>query len=226
MDIIIKSAISFFVLLFFTRVLGKKQMNQITYFDYITGITLGSIAASVSVDNHVTLNMGLKSFATWSILALTISFISLKSYKARNFLDGEPDIIIKNGEIMQNVLKKSHINMDDITMLLREKDIFSISNVEYAILEPHGKLSILKKDHLKNITKSDINITSKQKTLLPADIIIDGKIIKKNLSEIEKNDEWIVKELKKHKLTLSDVSNIFYMSLQEDGTTYISLKND
>jgi uncharacterized membrane protein YcaP (DUF421 family) len=210
MNIIIKSVVSFFVLLFFTRVLGKKQMNQITYFDYITGITLGSIAASVSVEEHVTLTIGLISFVTWSALAFLISFITLKSYKARIFFDGEPDIIIKKGKIMHKVIKKAHLNMDDVTMLLREKNVFSISDVEYAVLEPHGKLSILKKG----------------KKYLPTDIIIDGQIIRRNLLEIGQNDKWLLDELTKVNLSLSDVKRVFYMGLQEDGSVYISLKEE
>lgn len=96
MNIIIKSVVSFFVLLFFTRILGKKQMNQITYFDYITGITLGSIVASMVVEEHVSITSGIVAIMVWTVLVFLISFISLKSYKARSFFDGEPDIIIKN----------------------------------------------------------------------------------------------------------------------------------
>lgn len=225
MNIIIKSAVSFFALLLLTRVLGKKQMNQITYFDYITGITLGSIAASVSVEDHVSLSIGFISFITWSVLTFIISFISLKSYKARNLFDDEPDIIIKKGEIMQKTIKKTHLNMNDITMLLREKDVFSISDVEYAILEPHGKLSVLKKNEFKNATKGDLNIVTGPSSYIPTDLIIDGKIIRKNLLEIEKNDDWLNKELEKYRLTLADVGKVFYMCVQEDGKTYISLKN-
>lgn len=225
MNIIIRSTFSFFALLLFTRILGKKQMNQITYFDYITGITLGSIASSISIEEHVSLRDGFISFITWSALAFLVSYIALKSYKARNFLDGEPDIIIKRGEIMQESLKKAHLNMDDITMLLREKDIFSLSDVEYAILEPHGKLSVLKKDGLKSVTKNDMNITSNSSPLLPTDLIIDGKIIRKNMKELGINQHWLSKELAKHHLSLSDVDRVFFMSIQEDGTTYISMKS-
>lgn len=227
MDIVIKSTIAFFVLLLFTRALGKKQMDQVTYFDYITGITLGSIAGSVSVEEHVTLGIGTTAFVTWTILAFLLSFICLKSYKARNFLDGQPDIIIKNGEIMQGTLKKTHLNIDDITMLLREKDVFSISDVQYAILEPHGKLSVLKKEAFKSVTKKDMNISSNALPFLPTDLIIDGSIIRKNLSEVGKDAEWLRNELAKYHLLLSDsdIKKVFYMSIQEDGTTYISLKN-
>jgi len=224
MSIIIKSVISFFVLLFFTRILGKKQMNQITYFDYITGITLGSIAASVSVEEHVTLTIGLISFATWSALAFLISFIALKSYKARNFLDGEPDIIIKRGKIMHKVVKKAHLNMDDVVMLLREKSVFSIADVEYAILEPHGKLSVLKKDDLKNVTRKDMNIPPCPSSCIPTDIIIDGQIIRKNLLEVGQNDKWLADELAKYCLSLTDIKRVFYMGVQEDGSIYVSLK--
>lgn len=225
MNIFFKSAISFFILLFFTRILGKKQMSQITYFNYITGITLGSIAASVCVDETISLYNGLISIITWSLLTFFISLLSLKSHAARNLFDGEPDIIIKHGELLQDTIKKNLLNIDDITMLLRERNIFSIQDVEYAILEPHGKLSILKKPHLNSATKKDLNIPTNPSEYLPTDIIIDGKIIEKNLVEINKDKKWLEKELKKYNLSISQINQIFYLCLEKDGSIYLCLKN-
>ena len=159
MDVVIKSLIAFAVLLLLTRLLGKKQMNQITYFDYIAGITLGSIAADISVEPAVQVLPGIYSLLVWSTLTFLLSFITQKSYAAGNFFDGQPDIIIKNVKIIKDKIKKAHLNMDDITMLLREKDVFSIKDVDYAILEPHDKLSVLKKSEQSAATKKDLGIT-------------------------------------------------------------------
>lgn len=225
MNIFFKSAISFFILLFFTRILGKKQMSQITYFNYITGITLGSIAASVCIDETISLYNGVISIITWSLLTFFISLLSLKSHVARNLFDGKPDIIIKHGELLQGAIKKNLLNIDDVTMLLRERNIFSIQDVEYAILEPHGKLSILKKPQLNSATKKDLNISTNPFVCLPTDIIIDGKIIEKNLVEIKKDKKWLEKELKKYNLSISQTNQIFYLSLEKDGSIYLCLKN-
>lgn len=225
MDIFLKSVISFFILLLYTRILGKKQMNQITYFNYITGITLGSIAASVSVDQRISILNGVISITTWVILTFLISYIALKSYKARNLFDGEPDILIRHGKLLQDKIKKAHLNMDDLTMLLREKNIFSVSDVEFAILEPHGKLSVMKKPNLNAATKGDMNVQTNAVPLLSTDIIIDGKILRRNLEEIGRDEEWLKGELSKYGLDMCDANKIFYLSLQEDDSLYLCLKD-
>ena len=224
MTIVMKTAISFIVLLLLTRLLGKKQMNQITYFDYITGITLGSIAASIAVEEHVTLKIGGIAFLTWAGLDAIITWVSLKSYWARNFLDGQPDIIIKKGALIPGAVKKAHLNMDDVAMMLREKDIFSIADVDYAILEPHGKLSVLRKAEQEPVSKKDMNVAIVPSRILPADLIIDGKIIKKNLAEIGRDEAWLNDELMKAGLAPSSAGSIFYMAAQEDGSVYICFK--
>ncbi len=224
MKILVKSIVSFFVLLLLTRLLGKKQMNQITYFDYITGITLGSIAANISIEDNVSIISGLISFAAWSGLAFLIGFLAQKSYAIRNFFDGEPEIIIKDGRLIASSVKKTHLNMDDVTMLLREKDIFSISDVEYAILEPHGKLSVLKKPELGSVTKKDMNVPTPAKSYLPTDIIIDGKVINKNMRELGYDYSWLSDKLSSFGLRLSDVKKVLYMTTLEDGNVYLSIK--
>ncbi len=219
-----RSALYFFVLLFFTRILGKKQMNQITYFDYITGITLGSIASEVALNTQLKVTDGLVAIAVWAGLAYLIAFVSLKSYKARNVLDGQPSIIIKKGKLQQETIQKTHLNMDDVTMLLREKDVFNITDVEYAILEPHGKLSVLKKPGKEGVTKDDMQVPPSPRQFLPTDIIIDGKLIGQNMQELGLGKDWLEKELAKVGLNADHIKKIFYMAVLEDGTAYINLK--
>ena len=226
MEIALKTAACFFLLLFFTRILGKKQMSQITYFNYVTGITYGSIAASVCVDDSIPLFNGVVSLAVWSLLTVAIGLLALFSRPARLFFDGQPDILIRNGKIEQRMLRKNRLNINDITMLLREKDIFSIQDVEYAILEPHGKLSVLKKPALDSATRRDLQIPAVPPAHLPVDLILDGRIVQKNLTALQKDGRWLTEELKKYGLSLEDVHRIFYLVLQQDESTYLCLKEE
>jgi uncharacterized membrane protein YcaP (DUF421 family) len=153
--IILSATFSFLFIFIITRILGKKHMGQLTFFDYITGIALGSMIAdttnidkSTSIDNFI-------AIATWAVLTMIIGFITMKIPGLRAVLDGEPSILIKKGKIQYKELQKIKLNIDDLTMLLRRKDVFSIKEVLYAILEPDGKISILKKESDKNITKKD-----------------------------------------------------------------------
>jgi len=110
-----------------------------------------------------------------------VGYISLKSGKMRVILDGQPTIVVKKGIIDKVALSKSMLNVDDLTMMLRQKDIFSITEVDYAILEPNGNLSILKKPEFQNIQKSDLQIKTISPSYIPSEIIVDGKVIERNL---------------------------------------------
>ncbi|MGW9528222.1 DUF421 domain-containing protein [Paenibacillus terrae] len=113
--------------------------------------------------------------------AFIIALTGLYSVKAREILDGQPTILIKKGEILEKALAKQHLNIDDLIMLLRNKDVFSPKEVEFAILEPDGKLSVLRKEELLPATKKDIKATVTPIQRIPTELIIDGKIVEKNL---------------------------------------------
>lgn len=150
-QVILETIITFCILLLYTRLLGKKQMSHLTFFNYITGITIGSIAANMVMLDTRSFYKELASLTIWCILTELVSFIALKSPKLRKNLDGTPTIIMKNGVIDKKALGSLRLNVDDLTMLLREKDIFDLSEVDYAILEPHGRLSVLKKENFKEV---------------------------------------------------------------------------
>lgn len=154
----IRTLLGFFVLFLLTRVLGKKQLNQMTFFTYITGIALGNIAGDMVVHRDIKLIDGVTGLILWAILTFTLEFISLKSSRARVLLDGDPTIVIKNGKILEKAMASNRLNMDDLSMLLRTKNIFSVSDVDYAILEPNGQLSVLKKVELEPVTKKDAKL--------------------------------------------------------------------
>lgn len=144
-EILFRTATSFVALLVLTRLLGKKQVGHLTFFNYVTGITFGSTTAEIIVNRQITLLQGISSLVLWSLLAFSVALIGLRSVKAREILDGQPTILVKQGKILEEALAKQHLNIDDLSMLLRNKDVFSPEDVEFAILEPDGKLSVLKK---------------------------------------------------------------------------------
>lgn len=223
-EILFRTAISFVALLVLTRLLGKKQVGHLTFFNYVTGITFGSTTAEIIVNRHITLLQGISSLVLWSLLAFLIAWIGLQSVKAREILDGQPTILIKKGEILEKALAKQHLNIDDLSMLLRNKDVFSPKEVEFAILEPDGQLSVLKKEELLPSTKKDIkaNITPIQR--IPTELVVDGKIVEKNLKKLDVSEVWLDRQLKKAKIDSLD--QVFYAELQLDGTLYIDKYQD
>ena len=184
LQIALETILTFFVLLTLTRFLGKKQLSHLTFFNYVTGITIGSMAANMVVLSTNDYKKDLLSLVIWCLLTTILSFISLKSGKIRVILDGQPTIIIKQGMIDRKALKRTGVNIDDLTMMIRQYQIFSIAEVDYAILEPNGRLSILKKPEYQETQKGDLKIFPPPPNYLPIEIITDGKLLTRNLLEV------------------------------------------
>ena len=219
----LRTMLGFSVLLVLTRLLGKKQLGHLTFFTYITGIAMGNIAGDMVVHRDIKLIDGVAGLVMWAFLTFFFEYLSIKSSKARILLDGEPSIIIKKGVIMQKELAAQRLNMDDLTMLLRTNNVFSIKDVDYAILEPNGQLSILKKPGLEAVSKNDMQIKFENRMYLPTEIIVDGKLIPKNLQELNLNNEWLDRQLLQ--AGISSFEEVFFAELQSDGSLYIYKKS-
>lgn len=180
MDIIFRTIIGFSVLLFLTRVIGKKQLGQLSIFTYITGIVIGNLAGGMIIQENIPISDGIIAMAIWSVLVYFVEYVSIKSSKIRVLLDGEPTIVIKKGQIMIEQLRKLRLNMDDLSMLLNS--VFSILDVEYAIMEPNGELSILKTPNKDQVIRQDLQIDASRIQYLQSEITSDGNIVHKNLT--------------------------------------------
>jgi uncharacterized membrane protein YcaP (DUF421 family) len=193
--IFLRSIISFLVLLILTRLLGKKQISQLTLFDYVTGITIGSIAASLAIDTKISFSHGIIGLIIWTILPIAVSYITLKNTRLKRLFDGTPSILIQNGKIVYANLKKERFSVVDLLEELRLKEVFNICDVEFAILETSGKLSVQLKSQKQPLTPSDLNIPTSYDGL-SANLIIDGEIMHEHLKLVNFNKEWLENELK------------------------------
>lgn len=217
--IILKTTLSFFILLILTRFLGKKQMSQMTFFNYVTGITLGSLAANIISNGDNSIMEEILGLIWWCGLTASIGFLTLKSAKLRILFEGQPVILIKNGIFQIESMKNTKINIEDILIMLREQNIFSIIEVDYAILEPSGELSVLKKHNFLNPTNDDMKIPTYPSNNLPCGVIMDSNIVYKNLKELELSVDWLEKEMKNQ--NISSIEEIFYAEVQDNGSLYI-----
>ncbi|WP_330501732.1 DUF421 domain-containing protein [Peribacillus frigoritolerans] len=222
-EMILRATASFIVLLILTRLLGRKQLSQLTFFNYITGITIGSIAADIGGESETPFFNGLTSLVWWSFLTFLVGYLGLKSSKVRVIIDGEPIIVIKEGKIFEEELKKLRLNMDDLSMLLREQNVFSVQDVANATFEPNGKLSIMLKPENQPVTKKDQNVLTVKPMYIPMELVVDGKVVEKNLKESGISKEWLKNQLENFKVNMKDV---FYVELQKDGSLYIDKRGD
>lgn len=222
-EMIFRTTGAFFAILFLARIIGKKQISQLTFFHYVTGITFGSIAAEISAQVETPFWDGFISLIWWTLLTVFVSYLSFKSKTLRVVFDDKPTIVIQNGVILSKALNKARLNLDELTMLLREQSIFSVADVEYAIFETNGNLSVMKKAPLAAATKQDVKVTATPSTYIPTEVISNGKITYANLQQLNLTEDWLIKKLKKK--NIDRIEQVYYAQVLENGSLYVSLVN-
>lgn len=221
--VFIRSIISFFSLLIFAKILGKQQISQLTFFDYVLGITIGSIAASLSTDLSSRSWPHWIGLLTWAFLGYLMEILTLKFRYVAKYIEGEPTIVIMNGQIMENALKKMKYSISEIMELLRNKSVFDLTEVDFAIIEPNGQLSLLKKAEYQTVTAKDMHI-QKTSSGISTELIYDGIIIEENLRQLNKDKHWIMAQLKQQ--GIYDPSEVFLATLNPAGSLYLDLYKD
>lgn len=221
--VVARSIIGFFSLLIFTKILGKQQISQLTFFDYTLGITIGSIAATLTTDLSSRAWPHWVGLIAWAALSYLMEVVTVKWIKVAEYVDGKPTVVIKKGKIMEDSLKKMKFRVSDLLSLLRNKNVFDLSEIEYAILEPNGQVSIMLKSENQPLTPKDMNIVTKP-LILGTELIYDGVILDENLRSINKGREWLMNELKSY--NVKDVSEVLLARVSPKGSLYVDKYND
>ncbi len=195
-----RSLIGFFTLFIFARLLGKQEISQLSFFDYVLGITIGSIAASLSVDLSSRAWPRWVGLFTWTVTVFILQILTLKSKKVNDCLVGEPTVLIKNGLIMEDSMKKLRYTIADLLKQLRSKDVFDISQVDLAILETNGQLSVLLKREYQYLTPGDLEISTSASGL-NTEIIYAGVVVDSNLTAVGLDRLWLNTQLKLQGIT-------------------------
>lgn len=193
--IIINSFVSFIYLFIISKLLGKKQIAQLEFIDYVVGISLGSIAADMSVETDAPFYHALIAMTIFFFLALAVALIGRKNTFFKRILKGKPSMLIYEGVIDYKVLAKCKIDINDLLSMLREKGFFDITEVAYALFEPSGKLSVLPKGSQRPIVAHDLGQNFVKQSRLNNVIIADGQLSKSGLREIGKDKDWLFKKL-------------------------------
>ncbi|MEZ4357751.1 MAG: DUF421 domain-containing protein [Eubacteriales bacterium] len=218
----LKSLVSIIILFILTRIMGKKQISQLTFFDYVAGISIGSIAASFAVDPSVGYLRGITAIIIYAIFPITLSYFTLKSYRARKLLDGMPSVIIQNGKILENNLKKTKLNVNDLLEECRLKNAFNIADIEFAVLETNGKLSVQLKTEKQPLTPKDMDIKTAYRGLC-INVIIDGEIFDEHLTMSGKDRKWLIDELSS--LGVFNYKNVLLAYIDANKELNVQLKN-
>lgn len=195
LNVIIRTILILIFLFILTKLMGKKQISQLNIFDYTIGITIGSIAADISLDIEKNLIAGLISLAIYGISGVLISIITINNLNMRKLFSGTPTVIIENNKIIEKNMKKEKIDINDLQEEARQQGYFNLEDINYAILESSGRISFLPKTELTPVTKKELNIRFNKESLV-ANIIIDGSLIENNLKNMNKDKKWLNQQLK------------------------------
>ncbi len=220
-EIIPRSITSLVVLFFITKLMGKKQVSELSLFDYVIGISIGNFTAEMVMNFDYQYINGIVAIVSFGLVSYLVSVITLKSIKLRRFIIGVPTVIIEDGKINLEALKSTKLDINDLLEECRSMGYFDITQISYAILEVNGKISVLPKSDYQVPNLTDLKI-KKEKAYLSINVIIDGKVMEENLSNTNKDITWLKQELKKQGYT--NFNNILLATIT-NGNLAVFKKN-
>ena len=211
----------FFSLLLFARILEKTQIGQLTFHEYISGITLGSIAGSMASAESDKFWSHYVDLSLFFLLTYLLSLVTITNRPLRKLIEGTPSLIIENGCIIKKNMKSLRYDLDELNSQLREKGVLDINEVQYATLESTGQLSVILKPDFQPLTKGDMNIHLPNPAF-PLELIMDGEIITENLTKKNLSHDWLNKQLAER--NIKSAANVMYAVLDSKGQLFVSAK--
>jgi uncharacterized membrane protein YcaP (DUF421 family) len=222
MHTLIRGTAAYLFALLLTRLIGRKLISQMTYFDFVVGVSLGSLVANISMGPQNNTTTASTALFVLSLLVIITDFAHIKSLIVRKIVNSEPVTLIDKGNIVEDNMRRTRLTIGELTMKLREKNIFNLSDVEFAIMETDGQLSVLPKPEKTPLTPSHINLKAIS-TGLMRDIIIDGNIMDENLESVSLDTQWLQSQL--NSKGIQSPSDVFYAGVDNFKNIYISVKN-
>ena len=216
--VVVRGIIAFFSLLIFARILGKQQISQLTFFEYVLGITIGSIAATLTTELNSRAWVHFVGLLVWTVAVYVLQIISERWRYISKYVDGEPLVVVMNGKIMEKSMRKIRYRASDLMEQLRDKGVFDLTEVEFAILETNGKLSVLKKPQFNPITPLHMNIPSIPSGV-STELIYDGEVVEQNLKDFNITKEWLVSQLNAKEI--NNIDEVFLATITPDGSFYV-----
>lgn len=205
----IRVTILYILVLVIMRLMGKREIGQMQPFELVIAIMIADLASVPMSDTGIPITNGIIPIIALLLFQLIISIINLKSIKLREIICGKPRILIYRGKIDEEALKKEKITVNELQEKLRQKDIFTLGDVEYAILETSGDVSVIQKPEKRGTIPEDFKIIPEYEGI-PYDLVVDGKIMEVNLKKIGKNRKWLKEEVKKFNISPEEALIVTY----------------
>lgn len=217
-----RSLLSIVFLFLFTKMMGKKQISQLNLYDYVVGITIGSVAAEISTNLDTDFLSGVLVMAVYSVVSVFLSILTEKSIVLRRFIIGVPIVLVENGKILEASLKKTKFDVNELLQEARISGYYDFSQINYAVMETNGKISFLPKSKYSYITPNDMKLKV-EKTSLVSNLVIDTKIMICNLKNIGKDEKWLLNRL--NHLGYKSLDNILLVTCDNKERLSVFEKN-
>lgn len=221
--ILIRSISAFVILMLIARILGKQTLSNMNFHEFVTAVILGAMAANFAFNEKIQVVHLLIALSVFTITSFALSKLFMKYRNFKMWTEGTPTVLIEGGNILENNLKKNNMTMDSLNQQLRQKEIFNIEEVEYALLEINGKLSVQKKKELQAVTLKDLKLNTGNAPQFPIELIIDGQILQGNLTSNHISQSWLTSQLKTRGKKVED---IFYAVKSSNGQLFLDEYKD
>ncbi|MBU9711431.1 DUF421 domain-containing protein [Evansella tamaricis] len=222
LEVVLRSLVAVIILLFLSRTFIRKSMAQVTYFEFVSGIVIGAILAIGSIHLQVPIAYPIMGLIIWAVVSYGLGWLSIKSQTVRNFVQGRGIPLIKDGKVLEDNLKKERYSTDELLKQLRSKNAFQVADVEFAVLETSGDVSVLLKKDYQPVTPKDIQLKVAP-IKEPETVIMDGKVLDEPLATIGKNRQWLETELEKQGAA---IENVYLGQVDSYGQLTIDLFDD
>lgn len=218
LDVVLRCLVSLVALFLVTKLIGKRQVSQMSLFDYVIGISIGNFAAEMAINLDSEYLHGTVAVIVFGLVAYLVSIFTIKSLKARQFFIGDPTMLIQDGKILYKNLRKVKFDINDLLEECRINGYFDISEIDYALMEANGKISFLAKPDYQSPVNRDLKI-KKNRTGLCSNLIVDGQIMHEALRQVHKDEKWLRHEIKVKGFKLEDVL-LATLDLEDNFTVY------
>lgn len=213
--------LAYLLIILAVRSMGRKVLSQMTFFDFIVGVVAGTVGANIALGSKFTSASASVVLAMLAVLTILFDYLHIKSFRFRKLVNSEPVVVIENGQMKEENMRKTRLSINDLQMLMRKHGYFNLSDVEFAIIETDGQPSVLPKSQHQPLTPADLKIPTGYKGLTK-DLIIDGRVMQENLRDAKLDDKWLAEQLRQKGIT--DPSVVFYAGLDTAGNLYVSNK--
>ena len=218
LNIIIRAIFAYFTLLTLTRSMGKREVSQMTFFDYIVGITIGTLTGALVTDTNKNFTTILPALIIFALFQIITAYLSLKNRTFRKIFDGSKTVLIKNGKILEKNMLKTRINIDELNTKLRQKNVFKLADVEFAYLETDGKISVMTKSDQQPVTPKDLNLSVPSSGIGHL-VIEEGEIMENVLRQNKLTKSWLMDKLSQQ--GINDISDVMFGQVDDSGKLYI-----